>query len=66
MRRFLVSFALANLSLLSSYAIVATWPDRAPPVGPDVATVTVTTQKLAAVASVRAQPVSTRVVIAGN
>jgi hypothetical protein len=37
MQRTLASFALATLSLLSSYAIVAAWPDREAPPQPLIA-----------------------------
>jgi hypothetical protein len=39
MRRLIISFALANLSLLSAYLIAATWPDKFAPTKARVATV---------------------------
>jgi hypothetical protein len=38
MRRLIVSFALASLSLLSAYLIVARWPDELAPTGAHLAT----------------------------
>jgi ABC-type uncharacterized transport system permease subunit len=39
MHRTVASFALATLSLLTSYAIVATWPDRPMPSKTVIATI---------------------------
>jgi hypothetical protein len=47
MRRVIVSFALANLSLLSAYVIAATWPDQVAPGRNAVASVDLVTPAVA-------------------